>query len=772
MGFPNAFLPTLLTEGFAVKEETTLTPYGRGNGPFSSTFLKNLEEEGGIPPMGSTILFRRVFPGGDSPYLLGGSFHLFLEEKYPGSLKNLYRINSTGLFPFLPCIPFCLTYEKLPEDLWREFRWYLSQKENSSSPSPTPLAGPFWELRNLRFHKGKLYGTVEDGIHHPSIGYFDPTGRYHPLIDREGGRGLAIGEEGIVYDQFHYEKDTVITLKPFLYTGKETFLLKELPAPLWEIDIFRKKWVGVTRKNGRFCLLYGELPSTLSKQKGKEKKVPAQGKGTYQTVFCAPVGEFLYDPRLNPQGTSFVFTWKGEGERIYLYSEGKVTPLLPWGKTFSPRFSRDGKWVFFLSTIEGKPGIYALEITTGTPYKIYLPSTGVFSFEIVEEENRLYYTAPKKGGYYLYTLPIPEKTFFQPQSAEKTTFPTSPTLSPSPLPPTYPYTPLPSLLPSSFQPILGIAPSFHLFGGGFSSEDPVGNYRYTLTLISYNLFRKGEDPLFGGDLSFQWDQGQFLLPLETRFFPSFREGKFHPSYEIFFQMGGVRVFRKVHDFTTLSLQGSLLRLPEEKEWLPEGTMRFRKDRRYSTPLLLDPTSDLFSIEGGIQKGGVRGEIRYLHTIVLFKKIQGKGIVLSAFQPPSEKPFRFTLLPPEGVPLSPREYSLRAVPLQGVTEVIQFVGGETELVIPILYPDLGCFTVPIYWDSLHLRPFLSALKYEKRKTPATLYGYGVEMGVDLFLSERLFFPIRVGVRKIYPSRETIFYLTLTTSEKRVFPSASP
>ena len=74
-------MPTSLTEGIAVALEST-DGYGRLNDGYSLQMLRQAKIENRFPSFKDAAGARDIYPAGNVPYLFGGAFTAWVQQKY------------------------------------------------------------------------------------------------------------------------------------------------------------------------------------------------------------------------------------------------------------------------------------------------------------------------------------------------------------------------------------------------------------------------------------------------------------------------------------------------------------------------------------------------------------------------------------------------------------------------------------------------------------------------------------------------------------------
>jgi hypothetical protein len=768
-GFPNLFLPDTLTEGYATLAESELVSGGRMDSPLGSLYLRNLAYGGGFPSLGGALAIRRFFPMGDTPYLLGASFQRSLDE-HTRSLTRFYRSYAQGCFPCLPCLPFLMTTGSLPENAWS--RWQREEIgkarryfETFTHPTPhTRLSGPFLEIRSLFWDKkeGRVYGTVSDGIHHEAIGTFRESGQFQRIIERHGGNALAKEGETFLYDEFEWEGDIVLTSRAVLL---QRGVKKVLGGHRFEPDLFGDRWVSVVREGNRYCL---EV-RTLSTSKLLHR-------------FCESFPILLHHPRFIPGGKGILFIREGLKTRSDIYfwdmERDRITPLLATEENeWSPRMDETGGGVYLLRVTDGVPDLHYLELTRSTLYRVTRIPIGMVEYAVDERGGRVWFTSVGKDGFSLYSSPLPPRSGW-----EQIPISTPTPLPPSPPPPTTlpstPYTPLPSLLPTALTPILFLTPSFRGGGITLSGEDPLGDYRYTLTSLLLSS-PKGIQGAFS--LGVAYDAGLWVLPAQLQWVPGALLGS-SSRWAGFLDLMVLRRFRKIHHLSTIRIGLSQELYPSTNLYGVFGNAGFRLDTRRSPAFFADRGDgilfDLRLDEGRTFSGINSYPDSHISSSLLLSPLllsitpssplQAHILFAGGAHSNLASPLRFTLLPPALNLSLPRSFLSHASPPSGVSNLDKVGVSELQLVFPILWVNEGLFSLPIYLDGILLRPFTAGAIWDGPEGKGNSLFLGAELEVDLVAGWNIFLPLRFGARwnPLVGQRE--YYLGIFLSDDLVLP----
>jgi len=127
--FPAIFQPIWQIEGNAVLHESRGTGMGRNNSNLTRMILRTEVESGNLKPISKSSVFPREWPMGRVPYLYGGLFVEYLENKYGrGSMAKVFQENADNVIPYLINKNAKDIYGRSFIDLWAEWEKYTIKK--------------------------------------------------------------------------------------------------------------------------------------------------------------------------------------------------------------------------------------------------------------------------------------------------------------------------------------------------------------------------------------------------------------------------------------------------------------------------------------------------------------------------------------------------------------------------------------------------------------------------------------------------------------------
>jgi Tol biopolymer transport system component len=193
-------------------------------------------------------------------------------------------------------------------------------------------------------------------------------------------------------------------------------------------------------------------------------------------------------PVFSPDGQEIAYsTWEAGGFRdivVYDLTTGKRRHLFrDRAVELDPRYSPDGKYLYFSSDRTGIYNLYALERASGELYQATNVLGGVFSPDISPDGKKVVFVGFNSYGYDIYTAPLDPATWpkAEPFLDDR---PDVQQVANTAVYPVTPYSALPTLRPFNWTPGIGVDPfggsalTLHIDGG-----DIVGWHSYSLDAI-------------------------------------------------------------------------------------------------------------------------------------------------------------------------------------------------------------------------------------------------------------------------------------------------
>ncbi len=375
---PNAVLPAWLTEGYATYLETLFTRGGRGRSTTTETLLRTAALDGKLPRIDEAEGFGQRWPGGQSRYLYGASFHLYVAERSSEhAWIDFHKRHSRGVIPFL--LPSKLSFDRTFVQLWKDWRkdtseYYLKQASKLRSEGrgltatrilPTrsgTATRPFYSADGSEIFY--VHGSSKEASSLRSI-------QRDGLVDRLVRRG------GVGSPQLSKDGRSIFwssTSKPNRYVSRRDLYRFDLGnkkrhrlsrgARLYDLTVHPDGTRGVAvQNNGPQTQL---VQVDLSQSSGDIEVRP---------ITAADDGSQYAQPAFDPSGERLaVSVWKPGGFRDIhiLDSSNRQLRAISWDRAsdVDPFWSQDGRWLLWSSDRDGIWNLYAYRWQDGRVFRV------------------------------------------------------------------------------------------------------------------------------------------------------------------------------------------------------------------------------------------------------------------------------------------------------------------------------------------------------------------------------------------------------------------
>lgn len=410
----NAFVPGWLTEGASVNEETSLTTAGRGRGAYMDMALRCAIIEGKFPSIDRAGNGMIDWPGGQSPYIFGGAFYMYLVEKYgEKKMAEFFDRYSGQLIPFRINAAAEKTLGKDFVALWDEWQKAINEKykadaekikaEGIVSGQAITNRGYYIERPLWAADSGKIYFSEYSPHTGGAVRSIASDGKGEKKILGVGaGSGMALDPSGerLVYSKlipysgkpskrFYFFNDLYIYN---LKTGKSSRLTKGERASDPSFSPDGKRVVYVSRSNAGTALKYVEIDS-----------------GKIAEIIAAKTSVAIDTPRYSPDGSALVFSahTAGAGRDIFLLKNGEANPA---GLTdhpsrdLDPVWSADGKYILFTGERTGIANIFAIDAAAGNLFQVTNVLGGAYQASVSPDGKWIAYSGYTSRGYDVFRL--------------------------------------------------------------------------------------------------------------------------------------------------------------------------------------------------------------------------------------------------------------------------------------------------------------------------------------------------------------------------------
>ncbi len=497
--FPNLYIPIWTIEGFAVMGETFWTAGGRGRSPDFDMYLRADAKEGAFQRIDRASTYPDSWPGGNTPYLYGGKFIIYLKEKYGDEkLKRTFSLLSSNLIPYTSDWIFEEVYSKPFKKLWNEwledYRKETEKLEREREPLifVNVLKEIGYELQSLIYSMDgrKIFFVSKNPHEFPKIKSLEPeTGKMEEITDCYYGNKITLSKDGnfLIFDQLDYYQSF------FLFSD------------LYKYDIKEKKLIRITKgkrlKEPEFDPSTGKIIAIKYELKNTELvEIDIEGR-EIKKIFSQD-DLLLSSPSISHDGKLIALSANRNGnwDILIVSREGKIEKWLTNDKfrDITPSFSKSGRHLVFSSDRNGFFNLYLYDFHEEKLYKLTNLITGAFYPSFSKEEEEIAFLEYYSKGYRISKIKLNPDNFKLIEFSE----PSPQNFSPPPKKeyPVKPYNPLPLLKPSYWLPGIRDGGKETQFGIYLTGKDPLEKHMYFL-----DLYHGFESHRWSGSFTYIYD---------------------------------------------------------------------------------------------------------------------------------------------------------------------------------------------------------------------------------------------------------------------------
>lgn len=483
---PNQAQPRFLIEGLAVFEESERTSGGRLRSSIWDMYLRAASLENRFETLAEFTHSPIHFPYANSAYLYGSAFMRYVARRY-GELALRLDYEDYGS----NCIPGAINRSlkrvtgKTWVELYPDFKQslkdrYTAQLHAIDERGRTPtrvLTGPNDSMaRPVWTPNGEILYTVSDGYSRQAIRRIDPaTYKWRNELRTDGAGGPSITRDGrlLVFhavqpwhtfyyynDLYQYDRDTQTT----------TRLTHGLRAANPNISADGTKVVFEMAENMARGLGLLDLAT-----------------GAVETLIPPARFEVVYTPVFSPDGKTVAFSWWREGGYRDIWTmdlQTRVLTRLTADRSIDmePRYSPDGKYLYWVSDRTEVYNLYAYELATRKLWQVSNVVNGLFDPAISPDGKRAALVGFQADGYRLEVLDLDPAKWWtaapaildreDPPPVEVTTPPLK----------SHRYNPLPTAIPWTFGLFAQPDGYGEIIGLKVGGNDIVGHHSWDTTI--------------------------------------------------------------------------------------------------------------------------------------------------------------------------------------------------------------------------------------------------------------------------------------------------
>lgn len=441
---PNQVQPRWFIEGLAVLEETERSSAGRLRSSLFEMYLRSHVLEDKFLRLDQVANQTRLFPRGNVPYLYGSAFLRFIMRKFGHDALKKVVARYGGCWSPDCWVPWGMSrslkavtghtygplYEEFGQDLQR--RYQAQAAEVALSPLGMTHERPLsdWKAtvdRPIFVDNGKSLLWLEaDPYKRPALVRYDfQTGKTQRELEIDGAGGLSVAPGGrwVVMARLNYFRAIFSYQDLFLYRRDRRDLLAlssglRVDNPAISPDGKRVAFEvtsGGTRRLAVMTLPRSERRDETEAINPKAFAVPEvwRARAARPVVFPLPQKEWsqVYTPSWSPDGKLLTFSyWQQGGFRdivtLDLHSGELRFITRDRALDLEPRFSPDGKWLYFVSDRTGIYNLYAHHLASDTTYQVSNVLNGVFSPDLSPDGKTAAVVGFVAEGYRIETVPI------------------------------------------------------------------------------------------------------------------------------------------------------------------------------------------------------------------------------------------------------------------------------------------------------------------------------------------------------------------------------
>jgi hypothetical protein len=495
---PNQAQPRFLKEGLAVHEESARTSGGRLRSAIWDMYLRAAALEGRLERIDQVANNPIQFPMGNSAYLYGSALTRFVAERYgEGALYQIGRDYGSS------CIPGGISrsaqhvtgrtwvelYDEFRADLVRRYR---AQRDELAGQGITPARAltsfrPF-VARPVFTPDGKsLVYADSDGYSRQQLRVMDlATGKSRSLLGLDSAGGPSVTADGTTF--FYHALNVYRSAYNFndLYRfNRRTRRRERLSVGL------RATNPGVSPDGTQVAFEVNDAGSRGISLLPLDERLPPcpPEQPNCHVIDLVPASglEHAYTPSFSPDGKTLVFSWWRNGGYRDIWTMDLATRQLTQlthdrALDLEPRFSGDGKRIYFVSDRTGVFNLYVYERASGKLYQATNVVNGVFDPAISPDGRTLAFVGFRADGYDLEVAALDPARFREAVPSPDDRRPPSESPPHEPPRPSRPYRPWRTVYPFVYTPFADPDGYGEVLGLSVDGADAINHHSWSLSL--------------------------------------------------------------------------------------------------------------------------------------------------------------------------------------------------------------------------------------------------------------------------------------------------
>jgi len=483
---PNQLQPRFLIEGLAVFEETERTSGGRLRSSIWDMYLRTASLENRFETLAEFTHSPLHFPYANSAYLYGSAFMRYVARRYGElALRLWYEDYGSNCLPAAINRSLQRITGRTWVDLYPEFKQslkdrYVAQRDAIAKRGITPtrvLTGPReFAARPVWTPDGReVIWTDVDGHSRPGLRRMEvDTAKWRHEVYVDGAGGPTISRDGRTlvfhavqpWHTFYYYND----LYKYDRTTRTTTRLTE----------------GLRAANPNFSPDGRRVVFEVAQNMARGLALYDLDSGAVQTLIPPEQFEVIYTPVFSPDGKTIAFSWWREGGYRDIWTMDLATRALTRitadrSIDMEPRYSPDGKYLYFISDRTEVYNLYAYELASGKLWQVSNVVGGLFDPDISPDGKRAAMVGFQADGYRLEVMDL-EPSKWWPAAPALLDRADEPPIRFVEALPSHRYNPLPTAIPWTFGFYAQPDGYGELLGIKVNGSDVAGHHAWNVTL--------------------------------------------------------------------------------------------------------------------------------------------------------------------------------------------------------------------------------------------------------------------------------------------------
>jgi len=402
--YPNLYLPLWQVEGIAVHQESALTGQGRIPDRNFRAIANVASAESRFEPIDRANGGLVGWPSGQAPYVYGAYFHEFLVARYgEASLRQLTDATA-GRVPYFGSRAFKNIFKRSLGDLWREFDAASRTSIALPGASVTRVTEDGFTVAGPRFGPdGGLYYSVVNPHRFPALLVREAgANESRKVANRYLGTNVGFAGSEIVFDYMEVEHQ--VGLQSDLYAvaasgGPVRRLTHGARAADPDVSPDGRVIVCTIQRVDRRELATLDLP-TSSTRASPVPLVSEPGVHFFSPRWSRD-GRWIAAERTSAQSRSEVVLIDAATRRV-----ARTVASSPGSRSVSPAWAADGRLFFASDRDEDGFRIFVTDMDTGATSRLEDSGANATSPEPSRDGRTLVFVGLTPGGHDVFSVPL------------------------------------------------------------------------------------------------------------------------------------------------------------------------------------------------------------------------------------------------------------------------------------------------------------------------------------------------------------------------------